>query len=147
MNGYVAEILDWHFVGCHVDCCLHYVFVSVFSYTMCACSGSGMNIMNIRTKKWESDLVQMAGRPELELKLGLEPVPTKTEVGLVSQYLTKRYGFSPSCAVTAFMGDNPAALAGTRAGPGDVVVRWHGDERATVRPLSCCVCYILHVVL
>lgn len=89
----------------------------------------------------------MAGGPELELKLGLEPVPTKTEVGLVSQYLTKRYGFSPSCAVTAFMGDNPAALAGTRAGPGDIVVRCHGDERAAVRPLSCCVCYILHVVL
>ena len=88
-----------------------------------------MNIMNIKTKKWESDLVQMAGGPELELKLGLEPVPTKTEVGLVSQYLSKRYGFSPSCAVTAFMGDNPAAMAGTRAGPGDVVVRCYGDER------------------
>lgn len=105
------------------------------TYTLCACSGSGMNLMNIRTKKWESDLIQMAGGPELELKLGLEPVPTKTEVGLVSRYLYKRYGFSPSCTVTAFMGDNPATLAGTRAQPGDVVVCCHGDGWATVRPL------------
>ena len=94
-----------------------------------------MNLMNIRTKKWESDLIQMAGGPELKLKLGLEPMPTKTEVGLVSHYLSKRYGFSPSCAVTAFMGDNPATLAGTRAQPGDVVVCCYGDGRTTVRPL------------
>ena len=115
--------------------CFHASSVCVFNYTLCACPGSGMNLMNIRTKKWESDLSQMAGGPELELKLGLEPVPTKTQVGLVSHYLSKRYGFSPSCAVTAFMGDNPATLAGTRAQPGDVVVCCHGDGRATVGPL------------
>ena len=143
----MPEMLDLLLFGptvCSVhqmSVCVH-VCVCVFSCAMYACSGSGMNIMNIRTKKWDSVLVQMAGGPELELKLGLQPVPTKTEVGLVSHYLSKRYGFSPSCTVTAFMGDNPATLAGTGAQPGDVVVCCHGDERATVRSL----CHDVHVV-
>ena len=130
---YIIIHTCWFSLICTV--CFYASSVCVFIYTLCACPGSGMNLMNIRTKKWESDLIQMAGGPELKLKLGLEPVPTKTEVGLVSHYLSKRYGFPPSCAVTAFMGDNPATLAGTRAQPGDVVVCCYGDGRATVRPL------------
>ena len=103
---------------------------------MSACAGSGMNLMNIRTKKWESNLIQTAGGSELESKLGLEPVATRTEVGTISPYVAKRYGFSPSCTVAAFMGDNPASLAGMRLQPGDVVVRRHGSEGMAVR-LMC----------
>ncbi len=34
-----------------------------------------------------------------------------------------RYGFSPSCKVVAFTGDNPSSLAGMRLEQGDIVVR------------------------
>ncbi|KOB76762.1 Uncharacterized protein OBRU01_05160 [Operophtera brumata] len=48
--------------------------------------GSGMNLLNIRTMKWD----------EKALKLG-SPVPTATDLGPISSYFVQRYGFRPEC--------------------------------------------------
>ncbi|KAK3793664.1 hypothetical protein RRG08_041274, partial [Elysia crispata] len=42
--------------------------------------------------------------------------------GKVSNYLVKKFGFNPECVVVAFVGDNPASLAGLAPEQGDVVV-------------------------
>ena len=83
--------------------------------------------MNIRTKEWDSKLIARAGGMELRTKLGMKPIPSKTAVGSISPYFVDRYGFSPSCTVAAFMGDNPSSLAGMKLNHGDVVVCCHGN--------------------
>ena len=42
--------------------------------------------------------------------------------GNVSSYLVKKYGFSASCKICAFTGDNPASLAGMASEEGGVIV-------------------------
>jgi xylulokinase len=84
--------------------------------------GSGMNLMNIKTKEWDPKLTLEAGGTDLGNKLGMKPVPSKTAVGCISSYFVQRYGFSPSCTITSFMGDNPSSLAGMQLKQGDVVV-------------------------
>ena len=42
--------------------------------------------------------------------------------GNVSSYLVEKYGFSPSCKICAFTGDNPASLAGMASEEGGVIV-------------------------
>ncbi|KAK3785993.1 hypothetical protein RRG08_066127, partial [Elysia crispata] len=42
--------------------------------------------------------------------------------GKVSNYLVKKFGFNLECVVVAFVGDNPASLAGLAPEQGDVVV-------------------------
>ncbi|XP_061184276.1 xylulose kinase-like [Saccostrea echinata] len=82
--------------------------------------GSGMNLLDIRTKKWSPECLQACGS-DLSQKLG-DPVPSKQVIGNVSQYLISRYNFSPNCKVVAFTGDNPASLAGMAPKLGDVVI-------------------------
>lgn len=67
--------------------------------------GSGMNLMDIRTKKWNQSLLN-AVAPDLAAKLG-DPVPTLTTIGRISSYFVQRYGFDPNCLISAFTGDNP----------------------------------------
>ena len=50
------------------------------------------------------------------------PVASNTNIGKISQYMIKRYGFASNCTVTAFTGDNPSSLAGMRLHKGDVAV-------------------------
>ncbi|XP_065839461.1 xylulose kinase-like [Oscarella lobularis] len=82
--------------------------------------GSGMNLMNIRTKEWDQQALD-ACAPELKERLG-PLAPSFHPVGSVSPYFVQRYGFSPDCKVIAFTGDNPASLAGLRLQEGDVSV-------------------------
>ncbi|XP_013886013.1 xylulose kinase [Austrofundulus limnaeus] len=82
--------------------------------------GSGMNLLDIRTKSW-SEICLEATAPDLHRLLG--PVlPSTSVLGPVSSYFVHRYGFSESCRVVAFTGDNPASLAGMRLRQGDVAV-------------------------
>lgn len=69
-----------------------------------------MNLMDIRTKKWDQRLLDASG-PALASKLG-EPVSSKSEVGLISSYYVERWGFNAECKVIAFTGDNSASLIG-----------------------------------
>jgi xylulokinase len=72
--------------------------------------GSGMNLMDIRTKKWDQRLLDVAGA-NLEEKLGAT-VPSNTNVGSISPYFVERYSFNPECRVIACTGDNSASLVG-----------------------------------
>ncbi|XP_028130191.1 xylulose kinase isoform X1 [Diabrotica virgifera virgifera] len=74
--------------------------------------GSGMNLMNIKTKKWDETLLAVCGS-NLAEKLG-DPVPSTTIVGNVSPYYVDRYNFNPNCKTIACTGDNPASLIGMR---------------------------------
>ncbi|KAI8808382.1 hypothetical protein BJ742DRAFT_756660 [Cladochytrium replicatum] len=90
--------------------------------------GSGMNILNIRTKKWEASCLEglvggnKAEAKALEQRLG-ENVSEWDEVaGKVSTFWVQRFGLSPDCIVTTFTGDNPATLSSLITKAGDVVV-------------------------
>ncbi|XP_061821031.1 xylulose kinase isoform X1 [Nerophis lumbriciformis] len=82
--------------------------------------GSGMNLLDIRTKKW-SDICLEATAPNLDRLLGT-PLPSVSVLGPVSSYWVRRFGFPDSCKVVAFTGDNPASLAGMRLQQGDIAV-------------------------
>ncbi|ELT90820.1 hypothetical protein CAPTEDRAFT_218878 [Capitella teleta] len=82
--------------------------------------GSGMNILNIRTRRWDLKCLD-ACAPNLKEKLG-EVVPSSKIVGSISQYFVKRYNFSPDCQIIAFTGDNPASVAGMRLQRGELIV-------------------------
>jgi len=77
-----------------------------------ASDGSGMNLMNIRTKKWVQEALDCCA-PDLAFKLG-DVVPSHTPVGKLHAYYTGKHGFDSSCIVIAFSGDNPNSLAGLR---------------------------------
>ena len=83
--------------------------------------GSGMNLMNIRTKAWDPSALDASG-PGLEHRLG-HIVPSHAVVGRIHPYYVERCGFAAGCAVVAFSGDNPNSLAGLRLEhPGDVAI-------------------------
>ncbi|XP_005101637.1 xylulose kinase [Aplysia californica] len=82
--------------------------------------GTGMNLLDIWSRDWSPDCLQACG---LDLGAKLGPVVHSTQnIGTVSQYMVSRYGFLPNCVVAAFVGDNPASLAGLAPEPGDVIV-------------------------
>jgi len=78
----------------------------------------GMNLMDIKTKQWDKDIMEVVG-PNLADKLGM-PISTSTVVGNMSTYMQERYGFDPECVVGAFTGDNPSSLAGLAMKEGDI---------------------------
>ncbi|XP_026218063.1 xylulose kinase [Anabas testudineus] len=82
--------------------------------------GSGMNLLDIRTRSW-SEVCLKATAPHLDQLLGA-PLPSTSVLGPVSSYFVHRYGFSETCRVVAFTGDNPASLAGMRLQQGDIAV-------------------------
>ncbi|KAF7708882.1 xylulose kinase [Silurus meridionalis] len=82
--------------------------------------GSGMNLLDIFTKKWSEPCLK-ATAPHLEEKLG-NPTPPTAVLGFVSSYFVKRFGMSEDCKVVAFTGDNPGSLAGMRLQEGDIAV-------------------------
>ncbi|XP_045449425.1 xylulose kinase [Melitaea cinxia] len=75
--------------------------------------GSGMNLLDIHTKKWHEQALQACGDETLASKLG-DPVPTATVVSAICPYYVQRYGFRSDCKVVAFTGDNCSALAALR---------------------------------
>ena len=77
--------------------------------------GSGMNLMNIHSNppQWETQcLTAVDPSGSLAPKLCSAPVLPHTVVGTVCSYFCARYGFSPSCKVVAFSGDNCNTVVG-----------------------------------
>ncbi|XP_052758165.1 xylulose kinase [Galleria mellonella] len=93
--------------------------------------GSGMNLLDIHSKKWDEKALKACGDETLESKLG-SPVPTASVLGTISPYFVQRYGFRPDCRVVAFTGDNNSALAGLRLRAG-----WVGLSLGTSDTLLC----------
>ncbi|CAH1772662.1 unnamed protein product [Owenia fusiformis] len=82
--------------------------------------GSGMNLMDIHSRKWSQECLQ-ASAPNLEALLG-DVVPSHTVVDTISKYFVERYNLNPDCKVVAFTGDNPASVAGMRLKKGEVII-------------------------
>ncbi|KAK2575698.1 hypothetical protein KPH14_012088 [Odynerus spinipes] len=80
--------------------------------------GSGMNLLNIRTKDWDDLLLQTCA-PDLREKLG-KPVSSYSNIGPISPYFVERFGFNEACRIIAFTGDNPGSLVGMRLKQGDI---------------------------
>lgn len=80
--------------------------------------GSGMNLLNIRSKDWDEVLLE-ACAPGLREKLG-KPVPSCSDIGPISSYFVERFGFDEACRIVAFTGDNPGSLVGMRLKEGDI---------------------------
>lgn len=80
--------------------------------------GSGTNLLDIRTKDWSDELLEVCATG-LREKLGI-PVASYTDLGPISKYLIERFGFDDNCRVVAFTGDNPGSLIGMRLKEGDV---------------------------
>lgn len=75
--------------------------------------GAGMNLMNLETNEWDSDLIH-ATAPNLQEKLP-KIVQGNTTVGSISNYFVRKYGFSKDVSIIVFTGDNPSSLVGTAA--------------------------------
>lgn len=74
--------------------------------------GSGMNLMDIRKRKWAENALQYTA-PELDRKLG-EIIPGHHVLGTIHGFFVQKYGFAPDCKAVAWSGDNPCSLAGLR---------------------------------
>jgi xylulokinase len=72
--------------------------------------GSGMNLMNIKSKEWDPKALS-ATAPELEEKL---PPLARSDliVGDINSFFVRRFGFSPKCKIAIWSGDNPNSLIG-----------------------------------
>ena len=72
--------------------------------------GAGMNLMNIKTKKWDKRALA-ATAPNLIVKL-----PSLTNsyniIGKISSYFIKKYGFDANTLLITWSGDNPNSLIG-----------------------------------
>lgn len=83
--------------------------------------GAGMNLMSLAKLGWDPGLLD-ATAPGLAPKL-LPPASTTSVQGTISSYFATKYGFSESCRIALFTGDNPASLVGMGATtPGNIVI-------------------------
>lgn len=100
-----------------------------------ASDASGMNMMDVRTKRWsEVCLEALVGGDKDEVKglrwrLGCldstvddNIVDTHEVVGRVARYYVERYGFPPECLISSFTGDNPASMAGLCVSKDELVI-------------------------
>ena len=86
---------------------------SVFAGTLVGTDhsdASGTNILDIRSKEWHPAACA-ATASDVIPKLG-DPADPRCTVGPISSYFVQRYGFSASCQIVPFCGDNPASLIG-----------------------------------
>lgn len=83
--------------------------------------GAGMNLMDLRSKKWAAVALDCTA-PGLEEKLGAI-VQSHVVIGKLHAFYVEKFGFRNDCLVVAFSGDNPNSLAGLRLQhPGDIAI-------------------------
>ena len=71
---------------------------------------SGMNLLDIRNKRWHPTALGVCG-DHLEEKLTRAIDPTRP-LGPIADYFVQRYGFGFTCQVLPWSGDNPCSLIG-----------------------------------
>ena len=69
-----------------------------------------MNLINIRTKKWDEKALN-ATAPDLLKKLP-SLIDSASIIGRISSYFAKKFGFSPETILLPWSGDNPNSLIG-----------------------------------
>ncbi len=72
--------------------------------------GSGMNLMDIRGKRWHPLALEATAPGLLEKLSALHP--SSHVLGNVSGYFTGKYGLNPNALALTWTGDNPASLLG-----------------------------------
>lgn len=88
----------------------------------------GMNLWDINKGAWSEPLLKLAaggnndGVANLRDKLGTVRVDVGGSMGSISPWFVARYGFSPTCAVTPFTGDNPSTILALPLRPLDAIV-------------------------
>lgn len=85
----------------------------------------GMNLWDIPSASWSRPLLNLVsgGSPsDLESKLGAVRLDGGGSMGPISSYFVSRYGFSPSCEIAPFTGDNPATILALPLRPLDAIV-------------------------
>lgn len=99
--------------------------------------GSGMNLLDIRSRRWAPAALAACGDARLADMLGV-PAPPHAPAGVLHPYFAQRFGFRPDCLVINFSGDNPCSLAGLRVQqPGAVALSLGTSDTlfgSTVRP-------------
>jgi xylulokinase len=94
-------------------CLVSSFITSVLAGKVCAIDagdGSGMSLMDIRTKQWSENALRAVADG---LSDRLLPVAACNDwQGTVSSYFVMKYGFPPDCRVLSGTGDNPSALIG-----------------------------------
>ncbi|KAK9448083.1 uncharacterized protein V1518DRAFT_334088 [Limtongia smithiae] len=88
----------------------------------------GMNLWDIPNSKWNDEIVRLvaggteAGKVELLRKLGEVELDGGKDLGPISNYYVRRFGFSSDCFITPVTGDNPATILALPLRPLDVIV-------------------------
>ncbi|KAF8359745.1 hypothetical protein PRIPAC_94740 [Pristionchus pacificus] len=90
--------------------------------------GCGMNLLDMQSLDWSPLCLSLALDSQddqlisdLRSKLG-SPVPTSTNLGVISSYFVSRYNFSPNCQIISFTGDNLSSMADLNISCGDVIL-------------------------
>jgi xylulokinase len=73
--------------------------------------GSGMNLMNIKSKQWDIRALKATAPLLIEKLPNLSN--TYDVIGKISPYFVEKYGFDPETLLVAWSGDNPNSLIGT----------------------------------
>ncbi len=71
---------------------------------------SGSNCFDVKNRCWHQPLLESCA-PQLGQRLGRCVAP-RTVLGVIHPYAVARFGFSSSCTICAWTGDNPASLVG-----------------------------------
>jgi len=100
LSSFMSEILSGKFCGIDLS------------------DGSGMNLLNITSFDWDENILNFIGN---DLKSKLHP-PTKPNqlIGLINNYFQQKYGFSETCKIYNFTGDNICSLIGSGTFDGEV---------------------------
>mmetsp|Transcript_28675 Transcript_28675/g.61058 ORF Transcript_28675/g.61058 Transcript_28675/m.61058 type:complete len:553 (+) Transcript_28675:32-1690(+) len=75
---------------------------------------AGMNLMDIRTKKWNPEILEFVapGKSQKLREVLPEPRSSWEEAGVIQGFWAQKYGFSPSAKVFHWSGDNCCAVVG-----------------------------------
>ncbi|XP_077296795.1 xylulose kinase-like isoform X2 [Arctopsyche grandis] len=83
--------------------------------------GSGMNLLDIAKKTWDTKCLEACSDHTLLEKLG-NPIESHKCIGNISPYYVERFAFDEKCQVIEFTGDNPSTIAGMRLSQGWIAV-------------------------